>query len=212
MRGTSGNGKVVRGTLVALGIASAAIAPPQPLAAAEKTGPAFDCKRVETGSIAERVCRDPKLSAADRRLDKVYKQAAAKAKNEHPPTLAAEQRGWIKGRDDCWKAEDVGDCIGFAYETRIAELEARYRLVKALGPFRWRCNDAPHSEVITTFFETEPATLIAERGDETSLMFSQPAASGTRYAGRNETYWEHQGEATITWGYQAPEMTCKQVE
>jgi len=29
------------------------------------------------------------------------------------------------------------------------------------------------------------------------------------YEGRNEMFWEHQGEARIVWGYQAPEMTCK---
>ena len=28
--------------------------------------------------------------------------------------------------------------------------------------------------------------------------------SGAKYQGRNETYWEHQSEASITWGYGAP--------
>ncbi len=167
---------------------------------------------MEKGSIAARICKSPALAAADRKLHSVYGAAAKKAKNEHPPTLAAEQRGWIKGRDECWKAQDIDACIASAYQTRIAELQARYRLVKALGPFRWICGGNPANEVITTFFETEPGTLMAERGDETSLMFAQPAASGARYAGRNETYWEHQGEATITWGYQAPEMTCTEAK
>ena len=27
--------------------------------------------------------------------------------------------------------------------------------------------------------------------------------------GRNETLWEHQGEAAITWGYDTPEMHCE---
>lgn len=193
--------------MLSLGLIALAV-PGAPGMAAGK-GPTFDCRKVEKGSIAERVCNDPKLSAADRKLDAVYRQAVRKAKNEHPPLLAAEQRGWIKGRDECWKAKDIGDCIAFAYENRIAELQARYRLVKSLGPFRWICDGNPANEVITTFFKTEPPTMIAERGDETSLMFAAPAASGARYAGRNETFWEHQGEATITWGYQAPEMTCR---
>ena len=62
--------------------------------------------------------------------------------------------------------------------------------------------------MVVTFFETDPPTLIAERGDQVSLMFQQPAASGTRYQGRNEMFWEHQGEASIVWGYDAPEMHC----
>jgi len=40
-------------------------------------------------------------------------------------------------------------------------------------------------------------------------MYQQPSASGARYQGRNETFWEHQGVAAITWGYGAPEMHCK---
>jgi uncharacterized protein len=184
---------------------------PSPVAHASGA-PSFDCSGVEKGSIAERVCKDPALAAADRKLDGVYRQAAAKAKNEQPPMLAAEQRGWIKGRDDCWKADDVGACIASAYTGRIAELQARYRLVPALGPFRWTCDNDPANEVVTTFFETEPATMIAERGDETSLMTAERAASGARYVGRNESYWEHQGQATIVWGYQTKEVTCRQAK
>jgi len=40
-------------------------------------------------------------------------------------------------------------------------------------------------------------------------MYQQPSASGTRYQGRNETFWEHQGVTAVTWGYGAPEMHCK---
>ncbi|MEX1352047.1 MAG: MliC family protein [Desulfobacterales bacterium] len=32
---------------------------------------------------------------------------------------------------------------------------------------------------------------------------------GTKYQGRNETFWEHQGEASITWGYGTPQKRCK---
>jgi hypothetical protein len=40
-------------------------------------------------------------------------------------------------------------------------------------------------------------------------MYQYPAASGTLYQGRNEIFREHQGAATITWGYGVPEMQCK---
>ena len=39
-------------------------------------------------------------------------------------------------------------------------------------------------------------------------MYLQPSASGARYQGRNESLWEHQGEARITWGPRAPQMRC----
>ena len=71
------------------------------------------------------------------------------------------------------------------------------------------CDGQPANQVVATFFQTEPPSAIAERGDQTSWMVQQPAASGARYQGRNETLWEHQGEAVITWGYGAPEMRCQ---
>ena len=96
-----------------------------------------------------------------------------------------------------------------SYQQRIIELQARYRLVDSVGPVTWLCDGDPHNQVVVTFFKTEPATLIAERGDSTSLMTQQISASGSRYVGRNESFWEHQGEATIVWGYGAKEMKCK---
>jgi uncharacterized protein len=175
-------------------------------------GPSFDCSKVETGSIEEMVCKDEGLSALDRTLADVYGAASAKATNEHPPVLKAEQRGWIKGRDECWKSDDVRACVEDSYRTRIAELQARYRLVAGRGPVFFRCGGQPANEVVVTYFETEPPTAIVERGDGSSLMFQQPSGSGAKYQGRNESFWEHHGEAVLTWGYDAPEIHCTVVE
>ena len=172
------------------------------------TGPSFDCARVATGSIEAQVCADDGLSALDRRLAQVYAAARKKATNERPPVLRAEQRGWIKGRNDCWKADDRRRCVETAYVRRIAELQARYRLVEATGPVFYACDGDARNEVVATYFRTDPPTLIAERGDQVSLMYLQPSASGARYQGRNESLWEHQGEARITWGPRAPQMRC----
>ena len=176
---------------------------------AKADAPSFACNSVKPGSIEAMVCADAELSALDRKLAAVFAAATKKATNEHPPVLKAEQRGWIKGRNDCWKSENQRGCVQEEYTRRIAELQARYRLVPFNGPVRFVCNGNPANEVITTFFQTEPPTLIAERGDGTSFMILQPSGSGTKYQGRNETFWEHQGAATITWGYGEPEMHCK---
>jgi uncharacterized protein len=172
-------------------------------------GPSFACDRVETGSIEAMICRDEALSALDRRLSEVYRAAAGLAVDEHPPVLKAEQRGWIKGRNDCWKSADSYRCVQDEYQRRIAELQARYRLLPGNGPTRYICDGSPVDEVIVTFFPTDPPTLIAERGDSVSLMYLQPSASGSKYQGRNERFWEHQGEALITWGYGAADMHCR---
>lgn len=171
-------------------------------------GPSFDCGKVETDSVEALVCKDEKLSALDHKMAAVYAAAAQKAANERPPVLKAEQRGWIKGRNDCWKSTDRRQCVEESYRRRIAELQARYRLVSANGPFWYICDGDPRNEVVVTFFETDPPTLEAERGDQVSLMYLEPSASGSKFQGRNESLWEHRGEATIVWGYGSPEMRC----
>lgn len=171
-------------------------------------GPAFDCTQAR-GSVEQMICADPALAARDRQMAAVYAAALRKAGQEHPPTLRAEQRGWAKGRNDCWKATDPKACVVAAYQRRTVELQARYRLVPALPTVRYVCDGNPADEVIATYFQTDPPSLLAERGDQTSLMLQAPSASGARYQGRNESLWEHQGEATIVWGFQAPEMRCQ---
>ena len=172
-------------------------------------GPSFGCSKAQAGSIEELICNDSALSKLDQKLAEVYAAALDKAQNERPPTLRAEQRGWIKGRDECWKSEERRPCVEDEYKRRIAELQARYRLVAGSGPFVFACDGNPANEVVATFFRTDPPTLIAERGDSVSLMYLEPSGSGAKYRGRNETFWEHQGEALVTWGYDVPEMRCK---
>ena len=104
---------------------------------------------------------------------------------------------------------------GPVYGSRHAETplapNAAQPVVPVLAPVgsaTYACDDAPGSEVTASFFATDPPTAIAEHGDEVSFMVAQPAASGARYQGRNESLWEHQGVATVTWGYGAPELHC----
>jgi uncharacterized protein len=170
--------------------------------------PSFDCGRVRAGSIEATICDDEGLSSLDRKLADVYAAALKKAENQRPFLLKAEQRGWIKGRNECWKAADRRECIRNEYERRIAELQARYRLVSDSGPTSFICDGNPANEVAVTFFRTDPSTLIAEHGDRSSLMYLQPSGSGSKYQGRNETFWEHQGQALISLGISASEMKC----
>jgi len=170
--------------------------------------PSYSCEKVAPGSVEDMVCKDAALSTLDRKLADVYAAASKKATNEHPPVLKAEQRGWVKGRDECWKSDDERRCVENAYKRRVAELQARYRLVPPTGPVWFACDGNPANEVVVTFFRTDPPTLIAERGDSVSLMYLQQSGSGSKYQGRNEAFWEHGGETLVTWGHGAPEMRC----
>lgn len=163
------------------------------------------------GSIAAQVCADPDLRRLDQQLAEVYAAAQRKAVSERPPVLKAEQRGWIRGRDDCWKAgaDGILGCVRDSYTQRIVELQARYRLVPVLAAQRYGCDPTnPADEVVVSYFATEPPSLIAERGDQMSLMVRQPGADGARYLGRNESLWDKGSEIRLLWGYRQPELTC----
>lgn len=174
--------------------------------------PSFNCGQIGESSIEKMICADSELATLDNRLATIYTAASEKAKEMQPNLLPAEQRGWIKGRDECWKSDDQKHCVTEEYQRRIYELQATYKLVPSKGPFRFVCGESPADELIVTFYETQTPTLIAERGDSVSLMYLQPSASGTKYQGRNESFWEHQGEARVTWGYDTPEFVCKKAD
>lgn len=189
-----------------MALASTALATP----ALAADGPSFDCKKVERGSIAALVCGDAGLAQLDRKLTEVYgaaRKVAAKMKPPYP--LVAEQRGWVKGRDDCWKSEDKRGCVEGEYKRRTAELQARYRLLAPRGPVRMACDGDARNEVVVSYFATDPPSLIAERGDQTSWMLQETKDGATRYVGRNETLQEQGGVSTVVWGYQAKPMSCK---
>ncbi len=174
------------------------------------SAPAIDCKQAGANSVEALICQNPRLSQLDQQLAKVFAKASALAVNEHPPQLKAEQRGWIKGRNDCWKEADQIACMQDAYRRRIAELQARYRLVSMRGPLHYQCGVTPVDDLVLSYFATEPATLIAERGDSVSLMFLQQ--NGSHYVGRNETLWPQQGGVRLQWGYEAPIFSCRPVK
>ena len=174
--------------------------------------PSYDCNSSSLTSIETLICQDSELAMLDNQMGTIYGQAITKANNEHPSILEAEQRGWVKGRNDCWKSDNQKQCVTESYISRITELQAQYRLVAHSKPIFYSCDNNPANEVIVTYFETTPASLIAEHGDKTSFMTIQPSGSGAKYQGQNEQLWEHHGEATIIWGFQAPEMKCKIVK
>ena len=190
-------------------------------AAAQTKGPAFDCTKA-SGAVEKLICGDEGLSALDRKLDGVYKAALAKARDDMPRVLRAEQRGWVKGRDECWKAKGEGNpvflteswkatseraCVEGQYQTRIAELQVKYQLVPSKKPVFFACNNNLSNEVVATFFETDPPAARIERGDRTVIAWQVRTASGAKYEGQNLSFWNKSNEATVTW--LGEELKCK---
>jgi membrane-bound inhibitor of C-type lysozyme len=75
------------------------------------------------------------------------------------------------------------------------------------APVRFSCSDG--SSFDATFLRTDPPSLVARRGERSLKMQAQTAASGARYAGEGASFWEHQGEAMVSWGPGSAQLPCK---
>ncbi|MGE8186022.1 MliC family protein [Pseudomonas sp. NPDC086278] len=169
-------------------------------------GPSFKCSDKMASSVEGLICKSPDLAKLDQTLAAAY-SAAQKTAGNRANTLKAEQRGWIKGRDECWKSDDQQACIRDSYNQRIVEVQAGYGLVAAKGPFTFDCGS--NGSISATFFQTDPSSINATYKGQQAFMVAVQSGSGVNYKGQNESFWEHQGEALVTWGDGAKQMTCK---
>ncbi|MEQ8898413.1 MAG: MliC family protein [Roseovarius sp.] len=172
--------------------------------AGAQEGPSFDCAKA--GSSAEElICGDAGLAALDRRVAGRY-AAALEVAGGSAAALRAYQRGWIKGRDECWKTEDTRACFEGEYLRREAELVARWMLEAPVGTAFWACGANPTDEVVTMFFDTELPSVRFEQADTVDTGVQVMAASGARYEasfgrsiwikGERALYWEHGPEGS----------------
>jgi uncharacterized protein YecT (DUF1311 family) len=159
-------------------------------------GPAFSCAKAQ-GEVEKLICADASLAALDRKLDAVYKAASAKAKGKLATRLREEQRGWVKGRNDCWKANGVETwitatwtvstvkgCVDAQYRLRTSELQAVWQLLQP-RTVAYACQNNPANEVVANFFETDPPTIRLERGDRTKTLWRVGVAGAGQYEGQN---------------------------
>jgi uncharacterized protein len=180
--------------------------------AALAEGPTFNCAKAQ-GEVEKLICSDASLAALDRRLESVYEAASANAKGNGKlaTRLREDQRGWVKGRNDCWKAngqktwitatwtvDTVKGCVDAQYRLRTAELQSVWRLVPP-KTVSFACQNNPANEVVANFFETDPATIRLERGDRTATLWRVGAASAGTYEGQNVGVVHQGGELKVSW-------------
>ena len=173
-------------------------------------GPTFDCKNA-AGTVEQQICSDATLAALDRQLDTVYQAATAKAGKTLLKTLRAEQRGWVKGRNDCWKAngqptwitatwtvDTVKGCIEAQVRLRTSELQAVWQLLPP-KTVTYACQNNPANEVVARHFASDPPTIRLERGDRTKTLWQVGPPEDGRFEGQNVSLM-HQGRtAKVDW-------------
>lgn len=189
-------------------------------APAAALAPSFDCSKAQS-SAEEAVCASDALAEMGLELARLY-HAAVNGPNmdaERLKTLKATQRGWIKGRDDCWKSDmGVEACTANEYAFRIYDLRQGYSDARAedgasLGPFPYVCEglDVP----LSAAFVNTAAPMVALRwGENAAVLPLVEAGSGAKYASEAWFYgplmfWSKGDEARFAVADGA-EMSCVQ--
>lgn len=170
------------------------------------SGPSFDCAKA-SGDVERMVCQDPALAALDRELDALYTRLQSKAGDRD--AFVATQRGWVKGRDECWKDSDAPRCVREAYQTRLVELQLDSGEVVVPTPVAFRCGDGTLPFTAVYYNDIEPRAAVLTWGDDQAIVFPDRSASGAKYGRQGVSFWEHQGEAQLDFfGKQA---TCQPI-
>lgn len=190
-----------------------------PLSPGHAASPSFDCKKAE-GQTEQMICKDDTLARLDRETTRLYGLAldARSMSTGRKKTLLAEQRGWIKDRNDCWTAADARACTTTEYIDRIHVLRQNYAGARtqdakgiSRGPFAIRCPGAD-ALISGTFIQTEPGYAYLTWLDRKLMLRQTRAASGARYAGTtNEgeaVFWDKGPEAQVELPGK-PAMTCR---
>lgn len=161
--------------------------------------PAYDCAKA-SGQVEQLICSDEALAALDRSLADTYRVALQNFPQAELASLQAEQRGWIKGRNDCWKAEDVSSCVRLSYQTRIVELQITSGQLIAAEAVGYACEGNEGRPFFAAFYsQTTPASVVLTLGNDQLIAFIAPSGSGARYSAAGVEFWEHHGEASVNW-------------
>lgn len=194
----------VRTRLISMALASCTVA------SFAVQGPTFSCAKAR-GEVEKLICSDDALASLDRKLDVAYKTATAKTSGKEANALRTEQRGWVKGRNECWKAngqqtwitatwtvDTVRACVDAQYRLRTAELQSVWRLV-AHQTVAFGCHNNPANELVVNHFDTDPKTIRLERGDRTVTLWQVGNPAAGQFEGQNVGLVLNDHTVAVSW-------------
>lgn len=179
---------------------------------ASATTPSFDCAKAH-GAAEQLICEDAGLAALDNELAALYPKAIANFSAEQAKTEKALQRGWIKGRNECWKDRDPRQCIDASYQMRITELQVKGGQLMVPTPVDYQCGK---NVTLSTYFYNDAKLPVAvinlSEGENLQqvLAYETPSASGARYEGQNLTLFTKGNEASLE-RYGKPTLQCQEI-
>lgn len=176
-----------------------------PLGAQAVSMPGFCAKGI--GTAEAKVCAHPGSAESEGLVFAMYRAALEKLEAGPSKQLQEEHTKWWESVKQCADSKDMTSCINNAYGSRAMQLNTAYKVAKVTGAANFTCSDK--SKISATFLETTPASMVAVRNKEYTLLRGEKTASGIAYGNRGDEFKEHQGKVTIKWGANAKELSCK---
>ncbi len=175
--------------------------------------PSFDCNKADHDA-EDLICKDDEISALDNQLAGVYAASLENIPADERKNLKAMQRGWIKGRNDCWKSRDLRDCVKFAYESRITELQIQGGLVSVPEPVQYQCNSGDYDYLTAIFYRSTVLSVVAltrinDRETWQVIAYHSRSGSGAKYEGQNVLFWSKGNEAMLEWN--GEQLKCREI-
>lgn len=197
-------------------------------ASSNSAGPSFDCARAQ-GQAQQLICSNADLAAIDREAERLFRLASGDP--EVDPSIrgqmADSRRAWTVRRDDCWKSDELEQCVRDSYARRIADLRSVSEAARgsqggiSIGPVAFTC-EGWDGRLVATFVNGEPGLAFLDWlgvpsgsgptfGRDGLTLVQAASASGARYAARVEgqawEFWNKGDDATLT-GPGGQEVTC----
>lgn len=169
--------------------------------------PSFDCNKATT-KTEQLICGDAALARLDRDLASAYNRSRQQWPAETQHSERQSQLDWISERNACASSTHAQDCIKSSYQRRLIELQIRGGALEAPTPVSYQCKEQEGQPFWASFYnQTEPRSVVLTFGNLQTIAFALPSGSGARYGNQNVDFWEHHGEATVTWNGKS--FTCQ---
>lgn len=150
---------------------------PAPATSARAITASFDCGRAR-GQAQELVCGDSSLAAMDREVARLAGLSAE----------PAGQADYALERDNCWKADELRQCVMAAAMTEIHRLRQGLDMDRdgagpSAGPLDYNCRGIT-GLVRATFVNAQPGAVALEWGGQVIAIDEVTPAPGAEYGGR----------------------------
>ncbi len=180
------------------------------------TNPNFDCDSPNLHEAEALICGDNNLIYLDYEMNRTFELALTKAQNLNIDSddavhhLKATQRGWIKGRNDCWKASYKKACIEREYHHRISYLQVYWQLINENTTLSYSCNGQKIHTFTAHFYNNTPLVAVQiEYDGQKEAFIREISASGAKYtAPQGKLFWEKLDDAIFIWDANQPENQC----